>query len=82
VQTALDELRQANDLVQRHSEQLERATAMHERLHGVMLTGGGLLEVATRPGSCWAATSPCSTRRASPSSSPATPPAPPPRRRR
>ncbi len=47
VQTALDELRQANDLVRRHSEQVERATAMHERLHGVMLTGGGLPEVAT-----------------------------------
>jgi len=46
VQTALDELRHANDLVQRHSEQLERATAMHERLHSVMLTGGGLPEVA------------------------------------
>ena len=42
----LDELRQANDLVHRHSEQVERATAMHERLHGVMLTGGGLPEVA------------------------------------
>ena len=46
VQTALDELRQANDLVHRHSELVERATAMHERLHGVMLTGGGLPEVA------------------------------------
>ena len=46
VQAALDELREANDLVQRHSEQVERATAMHERLHGVMLTGGGLPEVA------------------------------------
>ena len=46
VQAALDELRHANDLVQRHSEQVERATAMHERLHGVMLTGGGLQEVA------------------------------------
>ena len=46
VRTALDELRQANDLVQRHSEQVERATLMHERLHGVMLNGGGLAEVA------------------------------------
>ena len=46
VQTALDELRQANDLVRRHSAQVERATAMHERLHAVMLTGGRLPEVA------------------------------------
>ena len=45
VQTALVELRSANALVQRHSEHLERATEMHERLHGVMLTGGGLPEV-------------------------------------
>ena len=46
VQAALDELRRANGLVQRHSEQVERATVMHERLHGVMLRGGGLPEVA------------------------------------
>ena len=46
VQTALDELQQANELVRRNSEQVERATAMHERLHAVMLTGGGLPEVA------------------------------------
>lgn len=46
VQTAMDELRQANELVRRNSEQVERATAMHERLHAVMLRGGGLPEVA------------------------------------
>lgn len=46
VQQALDELRQANALVRRNSEQVERATALHERLHSVMLTGGGLPEVA------------------------------------
>ena len=46
VQSALDELRQANELVHRHSEQVERATAMHERLHTVMLSGGGLTGVA------------------------------------
>lgn len=46
VEVALDDLRQANRLVQQHSEQVERATAMHERLNEVMLTGGGLPEVA------------------------------------
>ncbi|CAA9324122.1 MAG: Regulator of polyketide synthase expression [uncultured Frankineae bacterium] len=45
VQAAVDELRQANALVRRNSEQVERATAMHERLHAVMLRGGRLREV-------------------------------------
>jgi sugar diacid utilization regulator len=46
VQAALDELQQANELVRRHSEQVERATAVHERLNDVMLTGGGIPEIA------------------------------------
>lgn len=46
VRVALDELRSANRLVQQNSELLERAAAVHERLNGVMLTGGGLPEIA------------------------------------
>ena len=46
LRVALDELRQANRLVQQNSELVERAAAVHERLNGVMLTGGGLPEIA------------------------------------
>ena len=46
LRVALDELRDANRLVQQNGELLERAAAVHERLNGVMLTGGGLPEIA------------------------------------
>ena len=46
VQSALDELRQANHLVQQHSEQVERAAALHARLNDAVLSGGGLPEIA------------------------------------
>lgn len=46
VGVALEELREANSLIRAHSESVERAAALHERLAEVMLTGGRLPEVA------------------------------------
>lgn len=46
LRTALEDLRQANGVIQDHSEQVERAAAVHERLAAVLLRGGGLPEVA------------------------------------
>lgn len=46
VRSALAELRRANALVQAHSESVERAAAMHERLTGLVVGGRGLADVA------------------------------------
>jgi sugar diacid utilization regulator len=43
---ALEDLRQASDVISARTEQVERAAAMHERLAAVMLGGGGLPQVA------------------------------------
>lgn len=45
VASALEDLRQANEKVRAHSESVERAAAVHERLSDVMLGGGRLPEV-------------------------------------
>lgn len=41
-QRALAELNEANEFVQAHSEAVERAAAVHERLTGIVLEGGDL----------------------------------------
>lgn len=43
---ALSELTAANRLIRAHNEALERAAELHERLTGLVLQGGGVLDVA------------------------------------
>lgn len=45
-QQALSELTAANRLIRAHNEALERAAELHERLTGLVLRGGGVLDVA------------------------------------
>ncbi|WP_181787207.1 GAF domain-containing protein, partial [Streptomyces phytophilus] len=46
VRRTVDELTEANALIQAHSESIERAAALHERLTRIVLDGGGLADVA------------------------------------
>ncbi|MFC7220204.1 helix-turn-helix domain-containing protein [Streptomyces polyrhachis] len=46
VRRAVEELTEANTLIQAHSESIERAAALHERLIGIVLDGAGLPDVA------------------------------------
>ena len=46
-QRALNELNAAHAVVRAHSEAVERAAAVHERLTDIVLQGGGIDEVAT-----------------------------------
>ncbi|MGW5865223.1 helix-turn-helix domain-containing protein [Streptomyces sp. NPDC055239] len=46
VRRAVDELTRANAVIQAHSESIERAAALHERLIGIVLDGAGLPIVA------------------------------------
>ncbi len=46
VQRTVEELTRANRLIQEHSESVERAAALHERLTNIVLEGGGLDDVA------------------------------------
>lgn len=46
VQRAVDDLTEANALIQAHSTSLEQAAALHERLTGIVLHGGGLQDLA------------------------------------
>lgn len=43
---AFDDLREANGVIQAHSEAVERAATLHERLTGLVLGGRGLADVA------------------------------------
>lgn len=43
---ALDELNSANRLLQEHSEAVERAAAAHDKMAQLVLTGGGVAELA------------------------------------
>lgn len=46
VRRAVDELTEANAVVQAHSTMVERAAALHERLTTIVLHGGGMEDVA------------------------------------
>ncbi|MQY10283.1 hypothetical protein SRB5_03900 [Streptomyces sp. RB5] len=46
VRRAVEELTEANTLIQAHSESIEQAAALHERLIGIVLDGAGLPDVA------------------------------------
>lgn len=46
VRRAVAELREANTVIQAKSEAVERSAAMHERLTGLVVGGGGLADVA------------------------------------
>ncbi|HEY9473737.1 MAG TPA: GAF domain-containing protein [Mycobacteriales bacterium] len=46
VRRAVQDLTQANRVIQEHRESAERATALHERLINIVLAGGGLSDVA------------------------------------
>jgi len=47
VRRAVDELTEANAVIQAHSESIERAAALHERLTTIVLDGGDLTDVAS-----------------------------------
>lgn len=46
VRRTVEELTEANAVIQAHSESIERAAALHERLTRIVLDGGGLADVA------------------------------------
>ncbi|PZG95323.1 hypothetical protein C1I97_27095 [Streptomyces sp. NTH33] len=46
VRRAVDELTEANAVIQAHSESIERAAALHERLTTIVLDGGGMSDIA------------------------------------
>lgn len=46
VRRAVDELTEANGVIRAHSESIERAAALHERLTTIVLDGGGMADVA------------------------------------
>jgi DNA-binding PucR family transcriptional regulator len=46
VQRAVDDLTEANAVIQAHSTSLEQAAALHERLTSIVLHGGGLADLA------------------------------------
>jgi hypothetical protein len=46
VQRSVDELTKANALIQAHSQSIEQAAALHERLTTIVLCGGGMADVA------------------------------------
>lgn len=46
VQRAVEDLTRANQVIKEHSESVERAAALHERLTNIVLGGGGLDDVA------------------------------------
>ena len=46
VRRAVDELTEANALIRAHSESIERAAALHERLTTIVLDGGTMADVA------------------------------------
>lgn len=46
VRRAVAELTEANAVIQAHSESIERAAALHERLTSIVLDGGGMSDIA------------------------------------